>query len=628
MSAPNRKTSLSITLRKNRRIAFVLLLAAFIGTATAAPAPDDTAQLFARADAIKMIDNADYVILIAQLKDRAATLSDADRWHLRYLEAWQTGYIGQDDKARLMMEAIIKQAPDDDLREQARATLINILGVGHRYEEAFTYLDQALDDLPHIVRNSTRQHVLGEAAQLLIEAGQYDLAINYADQMLLTPAANGYSCIGTSVKLHAEFRKGPHTNALLVELQHGAATCLAAGNLLSADTLRRYIASLEIEEGKNSDAIKLLQDNYSDVVKLQYQDLVSEYDVLLADAYWKQHDIRLAEKYAYAAANIASKDSYMEPLSEAYKLLEQVARERGNRHDTLAYHEKFVAADSIHLGQIREKALAYQVAKQQMEAKKAEIDVLNKQNRILKLQQELDHKAVETGHLHITLLLISLALITLWLYRLKRSQLRFRRMTRCDDLTGILSHEHFVEEGKRSLRQATRHRHYASVILIDLDHFKSINHRYGHVVGDHILRRTVAACERHLHSRDVFGRLGGEEFGILLPECTSEQAIERAEQIRAAINATPADHSQGIPASASLGIASTTHHGTDLSRLLMAADEALQQAKREGRNRVVINMASKGTVYIDPARNREPGTANREARTPSKGHPSNYAAEK
>lgn len=129
----------------------------------------------------------------------------------------------------------------------------------------------------------------------------------------------------------------------------------------------------------------------------------------------------------------------------------------------------------------------------------------------------------------------------------------------------------------------------ASLLLIDLDHFKSVNDNHGHTEGDQVLRRVVTTCQRYLHPYDVFGRLGGEEFGILLPECTAELAIERTEQIRAAI-CTSHEKNDDIPISASLGIASTAHHGYDLRQLLMAADEALYRAKRDGRNRVIIHI--------------------------------------
>jgi diguanylate cyclase (GGDEF)-like protein len=104
-----------------------------------------------------------------------------------------------------------------------------------------------------------------------------------------------------------------------------------------------------------------------------------------------------------------------------------------------------------------------------------------------------------------------------------------------------------------------------------------------------VLRRAVEACQEHLRSTDILGRLGGEEFGILLPECTLEQAVARAEQIREAITAAATgEDAPGIPISASFGVTVTTRSGYELRQLLIHADEALYQAKREGRNRVSV----------------------------------------
>jgi diguanylate cyclase (GGDEF)-like protein len=617
------------TMRRILLAGVALLLGLSAGAmAATAPAVDDTAQLFARADSpIKMSHNDIFVTLIAQLESRAAKLSDADKWHLRYLEAWQTAYVGQNDKARSMLEAIATQAPDPNLREQARATLINIFGIAHRYEDAFSYLDQALDQLPHITNQSTRLHVLGEAAQLLIEAGQYDLAIGYADQMIATPSAGEYTCIAISIKLDAEFHKGQSIDTIPSQFQRGITECLQAGDMLAVETIRRDMATLDMQLGKIGDAIAILQNNYADVQKLQYEDLASEYNSMLAEAFWKSGDTSQAEKYAIATVDVASKSGFSEPLIKAYQLLYQIARDKGDLRGALAYHEKYTVADNERLDDTREKALAYQIVNQQVEAKKAELDKLNKQNQILQLQQALDRKAVETGRLYIILLLTVLASIAFWLYRLKRSQLRFMRMARRDGLTGIFNRQHFVEEAEQSLRYAAKSARCASLILIDLDHFKSINDTHGHIVGDQVLRRAVSVCRRYLHSCDVFGRLGGEEFGILLPECSAESAIERAEQLRIAIHTTPSDEAGHITISASLGIASTAHHGHELRRLLAAADEALYRAKRDGRNRVVINLSSQSTTGASAAK---PSMRTTNNYTPgaTDGESFNYVAEK
>jgi diguanylate cyclase (GGDEF)-like protein len=620
------------TTGNNRRmfattVAFVLAL--IVGVATnATPATDDTAQILDRADYIKMSDNAGYVKLIAELQSRASQLSNLDKWRLRYFEAWQTAYLGQDDKARPLLETIAKTAPDDNLRQQARATLMNILGVGHHYEEAFAYLDQSLDDLPRITNKNVRLQLLAEAAQLLTEAGQYDLAINYAEQILDTPDPTKYRCIALVIKLDAEFRKGQQTDALISQMKNGADECVADGDLLAADTLRRDVANAALQQGKTNEALTVLQSNYADVQKINYKDLTSDYDVMLAEAYWKLGNIPEAEKFATTTVDMAEKSDFTTPLIKAYQLLYQIARQKGDLRDALAYHEKYMVADNNHLDDTREKALAYQIVKQQVETKKAELDELNKQNQILQLRQALDHKAVEAGRLYIALLLTVLASIALWLYRLKRSQLRFMRMARRDGLTGIFNRQHFVEEAQQSLRYAAKSMRCASLILIDLDHFKVINDTHGHSVGDQVLRRAVITCQHHLHSNDVFGRLGGEEFGILLPECSAEHAIERAEQMRLAINAPPSDEAEDILVSASLGIASTVHHGHDLRGLLIAADEALYRAKRDGRNRVVINIASQVTVNAVPTGNSESNTAAFHSGPKPKGESVDCAAEK
>jgi diguanylate cyclase (GGDEF)-like protein len=123
---------------------------------------------------------------------------------------------------------------------------------------------------------------------------------------------------------------------------------------------------------------------------------------------------------------------------------------------------------------------------------------------------------------------------------------------------------------------------------MDLDHFKLVNDTYGHGVGDMVLKRTVAACKAHLLPRDVFGRLGGEEFAIFLPECGPAQALERAELIRAAIAATPQEgETRNVSTSASFGVACTDRSGYELRQLMIDADNALYRAKHDGRNRVV-----------------------------------------
>ena len=151
-----------------------------------------------------------------------------------------------------------------------------------------------------------------------------------------------------------------------------------------------------------------------------------------------------------------------------------------------------------------------------------------------------------------------------------------------------------------SLKYCGKSAREACVIVIDLDNFKAVNDSYGHAAGDLVLKRAVSICQSRLRSIDIFGRLGGEEFGIVLPDCTLEAAVQRAEELRTAIvGLCSGEGSIEFPVSASFGVAATKASGYDLRQLLIDADGALYQAKREGRNRVVVfQTQANGSVSV------------------------------
>jgi diguanylate cyclase (GGDEF)-like protein len=194
-----------------------------------------------------------------------------------------------------------------------------------------------------------------------------------------------------------------------------------------------------------------------------------------------------------------------------------------------------------------------------------------------------------TGRLWIALLFVMAVFIGLFAYRTKRSQLHFMKLSRIDGLTGIDNRPYFIVQAERELEANRKLQQEVCVILCDLDHFKSINDKYGHATGDHVLRQAVQACRAHLRASDLFGRFGGEEFCILLPGCGLSDARQRCEQLRAAIatiSIDPANTSSTV--SASFGVAASTSSGYELRQLLAHADAALYRAKYAGRNCVVL----------------------------------------
>ena len=563
-----------------------LLVVLLMGTAIAAvPVPSDPELLLDQADSIKTSDHAKFVLIMERLGDSTTKLSPEQQLYLRYLNAWQSAYRGDYDTAIPMLNAVIEKSTDVTLRFRAGATVVNMLGIGFRYEEAFARLSQLLDQLPQVTDKAARAQGLSVAAQLYIKAGQYDLASGYADQLIKESLTADSVCRGKYLKLEALFRSDK-LDAPSNQFQDGIDAC---GESLFANGIRYFVANLEIQQGRPVDAIKLLQKNYAAVQRTHYPPLISEFDASLAQAYWKEGELTLSQQFALDAVNSSVKNEYTEPLTIAYKVLYLIAQKQGDMGAALAYHERYMGADKGYLSDVSAKALAYQIVSQQVLAKKLQIDTLNKQNQILELQQALGKKAAETSRLYIFVLLMVLASIALWTYKLKRSQLSFMKLARRDGLTGIFNRQHFVASAEQQLQYCQKSGRVASLIVIDLDNFKTVNDTHGHAVGDHVLKRAVAACQAHLRSTDVFGRLGGEEFGILMPECGKDVIAGRSELIRLAIaSVSDSEDTSGVAVSASFGVSTTVQSGYNLRQLLIHADKALYSAKREGRNRVVI----------------------------------------
>jgi diguanylate cyclase (GGDEF)-like protein/PAS domain S-box-containing protein len=170
----------------------------------------------------------------------------------------------------------------------------------------------------------------------------------------------------------------------------------------------------------------------------------------------------------------------------------------------------------------------------------------------------------------------------------KRLEEDLRRMATTDSLTGLFNRRHFWELSDRELARARRAHHAVSLLMIDLDRFKSINDRYGHEVGDRALKLVARTGLENLREIDIMGRIGGEEFAVLLPTTTLSQATMVAERLREAVA-----HEKILtgrrPASItiSIGVAEESGEMQDMETLLRQADDALYAAKNQGRNKVV-----------------------------------------
>ena len=177
---------------------------------------------------------------------------------------------------------------------------------------------------------------------------------------------------------------------------------------------------------------------------------------------------------------------------------------------------------------------------------------------------------------------------------LKDAQAELKKLATTDYLTGINNQRSFLEIGENEIKRAERFRHPLGVIMFDIDFFKRVNDEYGHAAGDEVLARIVGVCRNVLRVTDTFGRLGGEEFAVLLPHTDIDGAKTVAEYLRASIEMTQIGFAaEIIKVTASFGVTELGDADTQMRIVLDRADRLLYEAKNAGRNCVAAETAAK-----------------------------------
>ncbi|MCP3164043.1 diguanylate cyclase [Myxococcus qinghaiensis] len=162
------------------------------------------------------------------------------------------------------------------------------------------------------------------------------------------------------------------------------------------------------------------------------------------------------------------------------------------------------------------------------------------------------------------------------------------RLTTMDGLTQIYNRRYFDEQLDREISRSRRYERVLSLVLVDIDHFKKVNDKFGHLAGDSVLKQLASTVRTRIRREDVFARYGGEEFAILLPEVALVGARQLSEKVRRLVEKQRFEFDrQPIPVTISLGVAVLDPHHREPGDLVRAADEKLFEAKSGGRNRVV-----------------------------------------
>jgi len=569
------------------------------GHADPAPQTEPGGGRLVQADTIRTKDHARFVGMLSEFH-RAADLTTGEKWHLRFLDGWEANYEGRYSDAEANLRDVMAHADSDALATRATAMLMNSLNEQGKYAEAYAMATRAADTLPDVTDPTARLALLANLSQLMTFAGQPELGLKYAELMLQATPAGQSPCQAMVQKVTA-LEGSRLLTSQSQELLTTIDICTADRQPIFANTMSLVLVDRLFEEHKLVEALAAVQRISPAIQSSQYFSHIIDLAGVRARIYEQMGKTTEARRAALEVVALGHDGDINDALRYAYRVLYSIEKAQGRRANALDYYEHYVVQDQGYLRDANVRNAAYEAARQHFVDEKLETEGLSKENRILRLQQALDGKAVETSRLYIVVMSLVLLSIVFWLVRIKRSQLRFKWLSSCDGLTGIFNHQHFMSESERALQTLERRSGDGCLVFLDLDHFKEVNDTHGHAVGDTVLKHAVAICKGQLRKADLLGRLGGEEFGMLLMDTPRLQGTVVAERIRVALSASPLVMDGVVVSfSASIGLACTDVTGYDLQHLCRASDAALYQAKHLGRNRVVVDSDPGKSTALSP----------------------------
>ncbi|MEY2169966.1 MULTISPECIES: GGDEF domain-containing protein [unclassified Rhodanobacter] len=537
-------------------------------------------------EALQLTDHPRFLQQLAQLNGKASQLTPEQQWHLRFMNAWEAMYESDYAKSGALFQDVIQHSGNPYLADYASALLMSQFGLTRHYTEAFELANRLAARLPQITDAKVHLKLLLNLSASLGLAGQTDLAIRYAQMAMSAVPVGGSRCYPASMMAEALYY-GHRLKSNSPELLQAVADCPAAKEPVYNANLQLTLADLYVQERRPRKALTLLDRVEPNLDILGDASYKLTAMLIRAQALAALGDDAVAKKVALVVVAQNKSGDFDAWLKDTYEVLYRIEKKQGHAAAALDYYEKYAALDKAYLDDVNARAMAYETVQQHVLAQKLETENLSRQNALLRMRQTLDAKTAETNRLYLALLLMALAFAALWMFRIKRSQLRFKKLSHLDGLTTVFNRQHFMGEVERTLRLLEKRAGTACLVFIDLDHFKRINDTHGHAMGDEVLRQVVVVGKQQLRPADLFGRLGGEEFGILLVGCSHGQGMAIADRIRHAVEATKVEcEGTVIAISTSVGLACTGVCGHDLRRLCREADAALYRAKRGGRNRV------------------------------------------
>jgi len=525
--------------------------------------------------------------LIEDMQSALDTVNAAQRARFRMLKARAAAVARRDQEAMALLNELLDQrdrlAVELELRVLTLAA--NLLIIGNQFEAGFQYYREALELTPEVKSAQPRADTWNVAADFHARIGEYATAVEYANRAMdeLDPSVSPRThCIALERRARA-LESMNQAQAAIQDYRNAMALCDAIPDNVFAGLVRVGLARALGDDG---DRQPLLEQAIKLLALSEFRDGELAARTLLAEVMLEQRRTDQAREVIEPAVTWVNRRANEVMPSAAFKNVQaRLARTEGDNDAIYKHTRKAIELEQQQAQRVRRMRLTMLMSAYDDAARETEVELLRARNAMAGLDSEAHRQqdlALTYGGFGVVAAGI---LLTGLLIKTARERRRLQRLSQRDDLTGLFNHTRFFELAQQAFQRARQSAMPFALIVADVDLFKQVNDEFGHLVGDSVLARVGARLRAAFGSDAIIGRLGGEEFGVALPDCDIDSAVARIEHLRATLNRRRADDQE--PAiTMSFGVAELNREPT-LDALYAHADQALYDAKDAGRNRVI-----------------------------------------
>ena len=457
------------------------------------------------------------------------------------------------------------------------------------YQKAFQYLMLSSDLMPFIKSSEVKFNFYHSTASIFLHMEEYEEAENYAKKASVVAQSfdnQEESCYAKALELELAIYadKSINFDSLFSQVDSicdDSELSIVKGNVLKNKGAFYFKNKLYTSAEKHlTEALSL-----TDVT--QFRDDYLRIQLLLAKVLFEQK--KFTESLGLVGKILQHTEGRLLSKSrrDAFYLLSELETEHGNYREANGALVEYNKINELLLKDLSDRNLAYQIVQYSNKEQEAEVEILDQRNKLLELEATVNAQSKQNLQLLFVLALVLLSAIAVWLWRIKVQKDRYQLLSQRDALTGVLSRRYILHMAQTIDKDSRQKNQDYSVVMFDIDHFKTFNDRFGHAIGDWVLQQVAQQVSQVIRKEDLFGRIGGEEFLLVLPHTSKQDAKKFAQRCRDLFRTiTHQSFNSADIITASFGVVDK-NDGNNVEELLLLADDAMYKAKQLGRDQAI-----------------------------------------